>query len=279
MPENEDPFGGAEHFEALGDIWAGFAGASDVFPTGKIYPKIVNDGIVAWSHDDGKLKVYVFQLPGKADVAMGVACVDNDQKALEIYTAFPVLAGKVNELNLTGAYTWENGIEGEIAVSMDYTGGFSFYAPFYLRDFMPFRPGKAKVEIAALAFDLQKAEKQQFVIGKGPLYDIGLADFLKDNPGKNAVDYEGAHVDASKVHMLLASPYVAEFQTQFPVQKVEECSFEQFQYYRLTATLAGMGDNTLDTYVYVEKSILKGYVPQAGDAMRGLVWLQGQLKN
>lgn len=272
----------AEHFEGLGDIWGALFGDGDsivahlreVLEQGKSYA----DCRVVY---DDKTMAALLQYPDQQkDIRVGALVAGAPESGkMEFYSGFPVMEGLSNSLKIRKRHTWGNGVEGVVAAEQANDGPpISFFAPFYFRDFAAFAPeAELTVSLAALALSCEKAEVQEFTVNEGPLYEMVREKFLKENPGKSEADFSAPVVSMRGARISFPRPYACEWEYRCPVLSVERTSLLGMSLYKLRVIFAGTDEQELSGYLYIPEHQLKGYVPQAGDDIQGVLWMTGAL--
>ncbi|MDR3038907.1 MAG: hypothetical protein LBV21_06435 [Candidatus Adiutrix sp.] len=289
MPENikledGDAFRGVEHFEGLGNVWSAILGEDGSFTS--IIPEIIAKGSISSQNQaryDDETRVIMIQYPEKGSVRSGALLVKKRTgKTNELYSAYPILEGKPNNLTIAGTHAWSNGVEGVVAAynSVEDCSPISFYAPFYFRDFAKIKPKtEVIVNLGALAFLLKKAEPEEFTMTEGAIYELQRQQFLEENPGKTEADFVPRPVSLQGSKILLPSGYSCEWHFRCPVLAVEEVSFLDIKFYKLEVDFIGYDKEMMTGYLYVSERLLNGYVPEAGHDVKGIMWLTGSIES
>lgn len=172
----------------------------------------------------------------------------------DLWTAYPVAEGVAHELAVEAVVPWANGVEAQVSGTLGDATVSLFLTNYVTLDEEP--TGHRQVELAALAYDLGPAEASTLTAEDGHEFSTaGMASF---------VPFDGGDVD----------DYV--FQTR--VESVRECEFGDATLYRLRVPLFRDPDGTAyEVSLYAAEHVCDGYVPEAGDDVEGVFWLQGWL--
>lgn len=176
----------------------------------------------------------------------------------QIWTAYPFIHdGIIHEVTIEDIDMWLNELEGQIQCGLGGTS-FAFFDTMYFKNKDKYKNGeKYNFSLSAMAYSLAKAEPKTIKDKEGrELSTKGMAAFFP---------FQNGDID--------------DFIFQVPVKEVMELKFENKDIYRIKAPLfRSNGSWDIDIYIYASKSTTKGYVPQAGDDISGIMWLQGYIK-
>ena len=118
----------------------------------------------------------------------------------------PIFEGIKNKIKITDKHLYENKYEGDISFELKGME-FSFYAPFYQHDFSASKIGsELEVNLVGYASFIESAPLE-FDVTQGGLFDLALADFLKENPTKQKEDFQGLKVSSAGVVSTFPSDY------------------------------------------------------------------------
>lgn len=170
-------------------------------------------------------------------------------------TAYPVGTGVVHEVTVDEVIEWANGIEAQVDCHLHGKTLGAFDATYYRGREYGAGDGVA-VELAAFAYDLDRAEAETVTTGSGEQVSTeGMA---------GAVPVEGGDLD--------------EYVFQSTPKRVVETAFGDRTVYRLRLPLFRTEDgDDVDVAVYVGDH-LAGFRPQEGRDVEGVVWIQGQVR-
>lgn len=270
-----------EPFEGLGSIWEGLY---PLFLTE--LPTIINNGSIdeqsVIKNAQQEFAVGLLQYPALVGLRVGCLLEHNkEENHIAFISGFPLLDGYMNTLTILARYTWENGLEGEVAAEMSGTNHtISFFAPYYFRDAEKFSPDtNAEVALSAIAFSLKKSTMLEFNIDKGPLYEMSLDRYLQEQPEKKQEDFPHVKVSCRGMVACMATETTCTFQYRSPILDARPCLFLGIPCWCLLITLARNEEEGEDmrAYIYVSEEKLAGYTPQVGDDVEGVCWLMGNL--
>ncbi len=178
-----------------------------------------------------------------------------------VWTAYPMaLDGVVHEVTVDGIEEWANGLEGQVVGSIG-PAFLAFFDTRYYRNAGRYRVGENyPVALAAFAYTLREAEPQTITDPEG-----------RKHSTRNVAGYR---------------PFprgdVDDFVYQFPVKSVGTVQLCGRTVYRLLVPLFRLPDESgehrdIDITLYAAEHVTGGYVPRVGDAVTGVLWLQGTL--
>lgn len=170
-----------------------------------------------------------------------------------LWSAYPYPAG-INEhpVEIRKIIQWENRIEAQYEIGV-YGAGLGMFDPLYFVA-MGNLPTRALMNFSAFAYNVRKAKARTFKGQDGQdITTKGAAMVFPANTG--AIDDLGY---------------------QIPVEKVEPITLLGFPGYRFTGPLF-IGEKPFVIPVYAATSNIKGDIPEVGDDIEGVLWLQGTM--
>jgi hypothetical protein len=278
---DQDSFNG-EHFEGLGDKWRAIFGepdditdylqeilsTKDIAATGKIFDEGTERNAILLKYPD----------EAASASAGSLLLYSDDKKSWDLISAYPVLEGLPNRLSIIATHTWENGLEGEVAANISGGPWVDFFDPYYLRDKdLMWNETERTFSLAALALSIEKLGETKFTVKEGAFYEDRLKNFLAENPGKTEKDFEPPVISMNGARILFPTNYVSELEYQCPVLSVDEVYLLKKKIYKMSVEFVGMDDEMIRGFLYAPESVLNGYIPQAGDDIRGVLWMTGYL--
>ncbi|WP_439025660.1 hypothetical protein [Haloarchaeobius sp. DT45] len=171
----------------------------------------------------------------------------------EVWSGYPVAEGITHEVSVSESIPWANGAEAQLSGSLG-DATVSFFATNFFAHPDEHFGGDREVELAAFAYDLNPATAETLTDEEGNEFTTeGMAGF---------VPFEGGDVD----------DYI--FQTT--VETVTEVEFGGQPMYRMRVPLfRGEGDREYQVMLYAAKRLCGEFVPEKGDDVEGVFWLQG----
>ena len=145
---------------------------------------------------------------------------------------------------------------GKYAILIAWEEGVALYA---------YDPLHINSNIVALASEIRRSEAYDLTVGSGHGHITLLCEYLTENQVNIAGDCRESEISAKR-----SSP--TQYKVQYPVEAVEEGLFHGQVYYKITTTLIRNGDVVKEN-LYAFETVLDGYVPQVGDDITGIVWL------
>lgn len=171
-------------------------------------------------------------------------------------TAYPDADGVTHEVEIDGLIPWSNGVEAQLRGQLG-PAEINFFPTNFFAEADDAFGGERRVELAGLAYDCGPADPETIRDDSGEeLSTEGMAAFFPFERG-DVDDYA--------------------FQTR--VKEVEEVAFGDRTVYRLLAPLFRTEDgDDIDISLYASEHILGEYVPEVGDDVTGVLWLQGRVE-
>lgn len=180
-----------------------------------------------------------------------------------VWTVYPMAPdGVVHEVTVDGIDEWENGLEGQAVGSIG-PAILAFFDTKYYRNVGRYRVGERyPVALAAFAYTLHEAEPQMITDPEGKMHSTQNVAGYRPFPRGDIDD----------------------FVYQFPVKSVETVQFCGRTIYRLMVPLFRLPDEggeyrDIDITLYAAEHVAGDYVPRVGDAVTGVLWLQGHLSS
>lgn len=132
---------------------------------------------------------------------------------------------------------------------------------------------KYEFSLAALAYHFEHLENTDLVITEGPLLDMERENALKENPQADVSTITSVTVSMAGLRTVIPTENGdAEFQSV--IEDTGRCDFEGIPVYWVRVYLRPKDEAELPCILYVSEQVLNGYVPRAGDTVRGVAWLQ-----
>lgn len=256
-PEQTTAFAG-RHFEGLGDVWDAF------FPGGGKTYRDYAQRLIAESRacgpavprPDGSLSLLIARPPVGGVGVHSYILIKGDRSSADFTGGYPFLEGAPMRAVLEESYPWANGLSGSVALtSKDGRCRLAcFLAAFFLH--VPvLTPGRElDFRVAALACSLKKEEPHGAQLG---------------NPAPPAFSGKAALLPLSVADM---------YAFQLPVLGWERVECLEHAYVRIRTLFSGGDGQGQPGFLYASAHVLNGYVPQVGDEVTGLLWMQCSLE-
>ena len=196
----------------------------------------------------------------------------------EIWTAYPICAeGPCTRLVVDEVKPWPNGIEGAVEAYMPEGDSICFFDPFFFLNREKYQEwAEIDVALSALAYALEKAEPDEAETAEtadepgmaesAPVPD-GVSTAPQADTGDNPAEYFpcGENGDSAQI--------------EFVVEEAVPVACIGRLFWRMTGVIMRAGDATeMKIHVYASEQVLKGYVPQPGDDVLAVAWVQGRFK-
>lgn len=226
-------------------------------------------------------------------IRMATICeTDGDENSREwsLCRFMPVLPGYQNEIYPKEIIPGEDETFGYVKACPEKGVGqdFVYYDNFFAMDREKYEGilanGKngdepVKVKIAALGFGLEKTDTPPLKISDGAVYEVALNRFLQDNPRKSKKDFPYVEICTNKMTMLFPTSCDDLFEFAANIDEVKEMLFFGKKAYRMKTTFFPSEDEELTVYLYAGENALGGYVPAAGDNVKGMLQFYGSICN
>lgn len=269
-----------KHFEGLGDKWRALVADPDVTVKAKIVPAITKEGGSrdAWKSNtpDGHTVLLAYPATEPCRSALIIRGKE-ETKEYQPVSAVPLLEGVENVVEIADTYAWANEAEGE--VSIQHPGGqpLWLFNPLFYRDRWSCQAGQKQImRISGLAYALRRATQDSVQVKAGPQFEAYAAAFKEKNPDIADADIPALTVPLKGAHILQPYQHACDYQIRVPVQDVKTCKFNDEEVTMLAIALGGKDGNTIRCMLYVSKTVLGDYVPQVGDDIEAIIWLQGR---
>lgn len=172
-----------------------------------------------------------------------------------LYTAYPALDGIEQELTVEEVIEWHTRVEAQVDGALGPASAAAFDTRYFAR--RDYDPGRTYAfSLAALAYTLVPADEGTVTGPAGEEWTVaGMAGF---------VPFERGDVD--------------DVVLRTTAREVETLAFDGRTVYRLTVPLFRRGERVagVDVALYASERALEGYVPEPGDDVGGVAWLQGR---
>lgn len=185
----------------------------------------------------------------RAPGAVGTTVVTTDGN---VRTAYPTLEGVTQPLRLDEVRAWRNGVEAQLRGELGDAELGLFDVDYFARE--PYEPGEAyDVSLAALAYGLNPAEDEVLTDESGERFSTaGVAAY---------VPMEDGDVD--------------DYLFQTTVTDVVTLPFGDVTVARMRVPLFRVDGVDVDVALYAAERATDGWVPEVGDDVEGVCWLQG----
>ena len=199
-----------------------------------------------------------------------------------VWSAYPVCAeGPRTRLVVDEVKVWPNGIEGAVTAYMEEGDSICFYDPFFFLNREKYQEwAEIDVALSALAYALQKAEPEEAGSDE---------EAAPESPGEagneSAPESDAGALEASPDLEEGPADYYdpcGEFgdsaRMEFIVEEAVPVACVGRLFWRMTGVIMRAGDGAeMRIHVYASEQVLKGYLPQPGDDVLALAWIQGRL--
>lgn len=177
----------------------------------------------------------------------------------EMLTAYPELDGVAHDFAVDETIPWANGVEAQLRGRLGPASASFFPTNFFAEGDAAFGDDR-RVELAGLAYYCAS----QSGTSDGAVSDVDGPETADGDPGVvGFAPFDRGEVD----------DYV--FRTR--AKEVTATTFDGRAVYRVRAPLFRRDGKEVDVSLYAADRALDGVVPEAGDYLEGVLWLQGRL--
>lgn len=271
----------SKQFEGLGDKWASLL-ADPPHELPQMIPFVMDKGATreTWRQvtpkNETMLVVWPQDTPLRSAVTLQSKPESGDLKPLSV---LPFMDGLPNDLTVEEVRPWKSETEAYVAACRNEDAQpIWFHTPLYFRDKPALTPGvRHTFNLAALAYGIRRALLDEMTITDGPQYDAYAEEWLQRNPGSTRIDVPQLVVSLDGARILMPGEYFGDYQLRVPIDRVEETTFGPQKVYMLFTRLGVETPNPLELLVYAPENVCKGIVPQAGDEIDALIWIQARI--
>lgn len=280
--EKESYFYG-KHFDGVGGMLAGLYGNADEF-LDKYLRRSCAEGIPFFSKKLNRKTIHTLIYPAIQDITILNYVKEIRKKQNEHVTICPILRGVENKVILKEAYTWGNGVEGEVAVRTLSENELilNFYDPFFPIDKDYFvKNEECIINLSAIVRIAEELEESEDVFTEGPLYESYLQKFLEENPDKTKADFEPVviHTCAEHMRMCINTNTTSVYEI---IGLIEDIKYTEFLGKKVAILKVNLEHREDEEYfyvnVYVSEHLLENYTPKIGQGFHGIVHLTGFFK-
>lgn len=271
-----------------GDHWAAIERDSTEF-IAEMLPRICSEGKLigknAFTHS-------MEDVPNKVGIAFGLQYADTplnflvlvvgeiEEDSNLLWSGYPVCADGIKcRIVIEAIKAWDNGIEGTIEAYIPEGGIISFFDPYFFLNKESYIVGKeVTVKLGALAYTLQKADQLEIQITEGPMLEIHRQRLLEDDPDVDvsAVTSVPISMDGSAIYFPRGDDG-DDAEIRFKVTETDSFICAERSFKRVSGIIMRPDSGDVNIHVYVSDQVLGGYIPQIGDNVDAIVWMQGYL--
>ena len=133
-------------------------------------------------------------------------------------------------------------------------------------------------ELSGLALNVGRRQNLTFSVDRGPFYEMELARFLEDNPGKTPDDFKAPSISTEGFCGTFPTGSTCFWQISAPVQEVEVVEFAGKSFLRILMPIARTADEEdMLAYIYADKEKYGDLALAPGDDIDCHVWLCADL--
>lgn len=272
-----------QHLESMGDKWFPLGvGPEDI--SGVISTTLELGGTrPAWTVKDENMERMLMAWPKESLLRTSVIVAGSPEGQLTAVAVAPFMEGFANDLKVFDTYAWKDGHAGEIEAQPDGFPPLWFYDPLYFRDIEGLAEGEIRrFYLSGLCYGMRKALLDELTITEGPAYEKHALEWMKANPSKTRLDVPALKIDLRGKNLLnVTDERYCEYQARVSIFDVDSFMFgpeqAQVKIYRFGIAF-GHPDKPAYALIYAPEHVcFKGYVPQDGDEVDMIFWMQGRI--
>lgn len=206
---------------------------------------------------------------------------DSSDSSRFLFSGYPVaLDGVVQTVTINRVDPWEYGIEGWIHVTVADTASVSFFDTMFFAGSDQLVPDQqVDVSFAGLAYWLRPIQMRSFEIKEGPMWEMERERRIKEG------EEEKEASRPVEIHMTGASIFLPHGGDEIPddaqfqgvIDALDSFDHDGQRIYRMEMVVMRPEDKEFRIAVFASEHVLDGYVPQLGEDVEGILWLQGRI--
>lgn len=271
-----------QHIESMGDKWFTLGVGSEVIPGVVATTLELGGSRPSWSAKDEDMERMLMAWPSDSLLRTSVLVAGKPEGKLSAVAVAPFMEGFSNTLTIKDTFPWKGGHAGEILAEPEGFPGLWFYAPLFFRD----AAGEAKGRtcnflLSGLCFGIRRALLDELTVTQGPAYEKHALEWMKANPTKTRLDVPALKIPLKGKSIIDLTDHYCEYQCRASIFDVDSFQFgpenSQMKVYRFGVSF-GNPEKPVYAIIYApERVCVKGYVPQEGDDVDMIFWLQGRV--
>jgi hypothetical protein len=220
---------------------------------------------------------------GNAPLVHDVLVVSDSQEDCRfMFSAYPViLEGMRYRVTLDHFEPWPHGIEAWAHVRVtEAQAPVCFFDTRYYAGSAVYQPGQVlDVSLAGLAYFLRPIQMRSFEIREGPLWEMDRQRRLEEGESEEEASRPVTiHMTGGSIFVQLGGKNARDdAQFQGVIEAIASFLHDGQTIYRLEMTVMRPDDQSFRLPVFISEYALDGYVPQLGEDVEGLLWLQGRI--
>jgi hypothetical protein len=206
---------------------------------------------------------------------------DSSDSSRFLFSGYPVaLDGVVQTVTINWVDPWEYGIEGWIHVTVTDTASVSFFDTMFFAGSDQLVPDQqVDVSFAGLAYWLRPIQMRSFEIKEGPMWELERKRRLEEGePEKEADRPVEIHMTGASIFLPRGGDEIPDdAQFQGVIDALDSFEHDGQRIYRMEMVVMRPEDKEFRIAVFASEHVLDGYVPQLGEDVEGILWLQGRV--
>ena len=206
---------------------------------------------------------------------------DSSDSSRFLFSGYPVaLDGVVQTVTIKRVDPWEYGIEGWIHARAADAASVSFFDTMFFAGSDQLLPDQqVDVSFSGLAYWLRPIQMRSFEIKEGPMWEMERERRLKDGETeKEASRPVEMHMTGASIFLPRGGDEIPDdAQFQGVIEALDSFEHDGQRIYRMEMVVMRPDDGEFRIAVFAAEHVLDGYVPQLGEDVEGILWLQGRV--
>jgi hypothetical protein len=207
---------------------------------------------------------------------------DSSDSSRFLFSAYPVaLNGVLQTVTVDHLSPWEHGIEGWIHASVaEDAASISFFDTMFFSGSDQLQSGQQiDVSLSGIAYWLRPIQMRSFEIKEGPMWEMEREKRLKNGEAeKDACRPVEIHMTGASIFLPRGGEEIPDdAQFQGVIETLDSFEHDGQKIYRMEMVVMRPDDREFRIAVFASEYALEGYVPQLGEDVEGILWLQGHV--
>ena len=218
---------------------------------------------------------------GGEQLANQIMVVSNSAKQSHfLFSGYPVaLDGADVDVTISRVEPWEHGIEGWVHGSVTTEGAsISFFDTMYFAGSAALQENDvARFRVVGLAYWLRPIQLRSFEVKDGAMWEWEKQRRMEAGESPEEASRPVVmHMTGAAIFLPRTGDQCDEAQFQGVIETLDTFEHDGQRIYRMDMVLMRPGEDEFRMPVYASERALKGYVPQLGEDVEGVMWVQGR---
>ncbi|MGN1038470.1 MAG: hypothetical protein ACI4P0_03645 [Mailhella sp.] len=273
-----------QHIESMGDKWFALGIGAETIPGVVATTLELGGSRPVWSHKNEHIERILMAWPSDSLLRSSVLMAGKPEGKLSAAAVAPLMEGFANTLTIKDCYRWKDNHAGEILAAPEEFPPLWFYDPLFYRD----AEGDVKEKtceflLSGLCFGLRRALLDELTVTQGPAYEKHAIEWMKQHSDKTRLDVPALKIPLKGKTIIDITDHCCEYQCRASIFDVDSFMFgpenTKIKIYRFGIAF-GNPEKPVYAIIYApERICAKGYVPQEGDDVDMIFWMQGRISD